>query len=165
MKILVALYMKFICPAVAQPPYSTWDKVIVLGASTTYALKLKSSSKYVFPSRCTQCDKRFSRGSNAKYHIQQVHEKNMERKIDQEFFDRNKGLFEDYALTDPNYPTSEIVRAKIEEARKKFKYQQPGSPSQQQQAAAVTAQQTVPQPPPPQPQALHHMPAPVLMTN
>ena len=86
----------------------------------------------------------------------------MERKIDQEFFDRNKGLFEDYALTDPNYPTSEIVRAKIEEARKKFKYQQPGSPSQQQQAA-VTAQQTVPQPPPPQ--ALHHMPAPVLMTN
>ena len=46
MKILVALYMKFICPAVAQPPYSTWDKVIVLGASTTYALKLKSSSKY-----------------------------------------------------------------------------------------------------------------------
>ena len=87
----------------------------------------------------------------------------MERKIDQEFFDRNKGLFEDYALTDPNYPTSEIVRAKIEEARKKFKYQQPGSPSQQQQA--VTAQQTVPQPPPPQPQALHHMPAPVLMTN
>ena len=78
--------------------------------------------KYVFPSRCTQCDKRFSRGSNAKYHIQQVHEKNMERKIDQEFFDRNKGLFEDYALTDPNYPTSEIVRAKIEEARKKFKY-------------------------------------------
>ena len=48
MKILVALYMKFICPAVAQPPYSTWDKVIVLGASTTYALKLKSSSKYYF---------------------------------------------------------------------------------------------------------------------
>ena len=47
MKILVALYMKFICPAVAQPPYSTWDKVIVLGASTTYALKLKSSSKYL----------------------------------------------------------------------------------------------------------------------
>ena len=47
MKILVALYMKFICPAVAQPPYSTWDKVIVLGASTTYALKLKSSSKYI----------------------------------------------------------------------------------------------------------------------
>ena len=90
----------------------------------------------------------------------------MERKIDQEFFDRNKGLFEDYALTDPNYPTSEIVRAKIEEARKKFKYQQgPGSPSQQQAGAAVTAQQTVPQPPPPQPQALHHMPAPVLMTN
>ena len=47
MKILVALYMKFICPAVAQPPYSTWDKVILLGASTTYALKLKSSSKYL----------------------------------------------------------------------------------------------------------------------
>ena len=29
----------------------------------------------------------------------------MERKIDQEFFDRNKGLFEDFALTDPDYPT------------------------------------------------------------
>ena len=26
MKILVALYMKFICPAVAQPPYSTWNQ-------------------------------------------------------------------------------------------------------------------------------------------
>ena len=48
MKILVALYMKFICPAVAQPPYSTWDKVILLEASTTYALKQKSSSKYKF---------------------------------------------------------------------------------------------------------------------
>ena len=38
--------MKFIWPAVAEPPYSTWDKVILLGASTTYALKQKSSSKY-----------------------------------------------------------------------------------------------------------------------
>ena len=52
MKILVALYMKFICPAVTQPPYSTWDSDISLGASTTYALKLKSSSKYILCAKC-----------------------------------------------------------------------------------------------------------------
>ena len=46
MKILVALYMKIICPAVTQPPNSTWNKDISLGASTTCALKHKSSSKY-----------------------------------------------------------------------------------------------------------------------
>ena len=34
----------------------------------------------------------------------------MERKIDQEFFDRNKGLFEDFALTDPDYPTGKIFK-------------------------------------------------------
>ena len=61
MKILVALYMKFICPAVAQPPYSTWDKVIVLGASTTYALKLKSSSKYILFKSYTKFQRTFFR--------------------------------------------------------------------------------------------------------
>ena len=85
----------------------------------------------------------------------------MERKIDQEFFDRNKGLFEDFALTDPNYPTSEIVRQKIEEARKKFKYQQSPPPPGVGQPVAVQP----PPPPPPQPQPTHHMPATVLMTN
>ena len=34
----------------------------------------------------------------------------MERKIDQEFFDRNKGLFEDFALTDPDYPTGKTFK-------------------------------------------------------
>jgi len=112
--------------------------------------------------RCTQCDKRFSRGSNAKYHIQQVHEKNMERKIDQEFFDRNKGLFEDFALTDPDYPTAEIVRQKIEQDRKKIKYEQatvvvqPQLPQQPQPQQIVTVQPQQVQLPPP----AHHLPPP-----
>ena len=54
---------------------------------------------------------------NAKYHYQEVHEKNHDRKMDTEFFQRNKGLILDRETTDPNYPTNEKVLEMINDSR------------------------------------------------
>ena len=68
--------------------------------------------------RCKQCDKRFSKESNIKSHIQQVHENNKMRRIEHDFFEKNKDLYEDFKVTEPHtYPSAELVLKVIEQAR------------------------------------------------
>merc|ERR1712029_1022589 len=67
--------------------------------------------------QCTKCDKQFSDSTNSKFHYQNVHEKNLKRKIDSEFFKRNKGVIKDRKVTDPNYPTKEEIEKILKDIR------------------------------------------------
>ena len=64
--------------------------------------------------RCKLCNKRFGDFSTTKYHILWVHEKKKKMSdLDPLYFD-DPDLFENYALTDPSYPTSEVVEAEMD---------------------------------------------------
>ena len=69
--------------------------------------------------KCNTCDAQFVWVKNAKQHYQAVHLKNMNRKLDLEYFQKNKHLIENRKHTDPNYPTNDMIREKLNEEKKK----------------------------------------------
>merc|ERR1712029_397422 len=68
--------------------------------------------------KCVQCGNQFTTATNARLHIQQVHEKNMSRTVDQEFFKENRGLYVNLKDIDPNFPTTSIVYKMIDDLKR-----------------------------------------------
>ena len=67
--------------------------------------------------RCKICNKRYDDMDTCKYHIMWVHEKVKKKSdLDPLFFDKTD-LIEDYKVTDPNYPTKDIVQAEVDKVR------------------------------------------------
>ena len=66
--------------------------------------------------QCSQCSSLFSKSSNARAHFQNVHLKNMDRRVDQEYFAKHPEAVIDKKKTDQEYPSDEHVDKIIEEA-------------------------------------------------
>ena len=62
---------------------------------------------------CKTCGTQFARMYNARQHFQQVHQKNMNRKLDFEFFEKNKDVIENRKQTDVNFPSNQEIATMI----------------------------------------------------
>ena len=66
--------------------------------------------------QCSQCSSLFSKSSNARAHFQNVHLKNMDRRVDQEYFAKHPEAVIDKKKTDEEYPSDDFVDKIIQEA-------------------------------------------------
>jgi len=73
------------------------------------------------PYKCIKCNNRFTNITNVKMHIQQVHEKNMNRNLNKDFFKENKGLYVNLKDVDPDFPNDTMVHKIIADLRKEKK--------------------------------------------
>ena len=65
---------------------------------------------------CKACGKTYPNMGNARAHIQSVHLKNMDRKIDLAYFEQNPDVIVDRKVEDPEYPSDEYVTEFIKSA-------------------------------------------------
>ena len=61
------------------------------------------------------CGSQFATQYNAKMHFQNVHLKNMDRKINHEYFEKNEDVIGNRKLTDPAFPSDELISGIIQQ--------------------------------------------------